>query len=290
VTIEQRSELNRFVDPSIPLTWEGRWRQIQMTLPLWVFSFVCFFEMVLFRGWLAENLSLDFLLTCMGGFLFLLFICFGGIETQVRIRQRSKRVIQFKENKIVVRPARIQSVPWKGVAKIQFEPIPEAPGMTKLKLFLPDRSNKRVSGRVFWAMILENCQRQDLLRYLQTKKTDALIRYQIEVLERPSTPESPARFPFLGMSLYTGGIYLLLHGGPMFLASLNSVHHDSGGNSKLTPEEAAKLQRFIARHFSSYAEFHHFFLTLGIGLTIAGLVLLITGWRLMKRKRTATQP
>ena len=87
------------------------------------------------------------------------------------------------------------------------------------------------------------------------------------------------------MSLYMSGMFLLLHGGPILLASLTHSHHDADDGSKYTPEESAKLIHFFAQHFSSKAEFHHFFLTLGIGLVGAGIALLFLGWRLMERKK-----
>ena len=60
------------------------------------------------------------------------------------------------------------------------------------------------------------------------------------------------------------------------------------GDSKLTAEESAKLRHFIAAHFSSREEFHHFFLTLSIVLIVAGIILMILGRRLMKRRTQVT--
>src|SRR5271166_6253795 len=131
MTIKENPDLNRFVDPSIPLTWAWRWRQIKMTLPIWVFIWVCFLEIWLFRAWLTDRLTLDFILTMIGSLFFLILFIFEIIEVKIRIRQRSKGVIQFKADKIVVRPASNQIVRWKSVEKFEFEPIPEAPRLTK---------------------------------------------------------------------------------------------------------------------------------------------------------------
>ena len=284
MTIEQRPELNRFVDPSIPLTWNWRWRQLKMTLPIWCFALAWLIEIWLFKAWLASKLALDGLAILLGAWLVMILFTFGMAEIQTRIQQRSKRIIQFKDNKIIVKPAKSGLVLWKRVAKFQFEPIPEMQGMTKLKLFLHGRPNEKMAGRTFWAMVLENpSQVQELVRYLQTKRTESPIGYEIEILERPAL-EPSVPFPFIGMSLYMGGMFLLLHGGPMLLGLLNHDHHDSDGDSKFTPEERAKLHQFLARHFSNKEELRHFFLTLSICLIVAGIALLVSGWWLMNRK------
>jgi len=213
----------------------------------------------------------------------------GLAEIQTRIQQRSKRIIQFKDNKIIVKPAKSGLVLWKRVAEFQFEPIPEMSGAMKLKLFLHGRANQKLSGRAFWATVLENrSQVQELTRSCKPKKTKRLPILKLNFLERPAQPALSAPFPFLGMSLYFAGVFLLLHGMPMLLAMLNHDHHDSGGNSNLTPVESANLARFISRHFSSREEFRHFYLILSICLTIAGVTLLALGWWLLNRKQPLT--
>ena len=119
MTIEQRPELNRFVDPSIPLTWGWRWRQIKMTLPIWVFIFACFFETGLLKAWLTDRLNGDFILTLTGVLVSLFLFIWGTIEIQVRLLHRSKRVLRIEDNRIVVSLAKNQSVDWKNVARFQ---------------------------------------------------------------------------------------------------------------------------------------------------------------------------
>lgn len=285
MTIEQNSELNRFVDPSIPLTWQWRWCQIKMTLPIWVFSFACILEMGLFKAWLSDKLSFGLLLTWLGYCLFALVLIFGIIEAQVRIRQRSKRVIRFESREILVKPAKNQLIRWNKVAKFQFEPIPEAPDLMKFKLFLRCRPNKKLPTHAYWAMVLQNqSQVQELTRYLQANKTETPTNYEIEILDRPWSPEYSTPFPFLGLSLGLGGMYLLLHGVPILLAVINRNRHDSDETSKLSPVESAKLGHFILKHFSSKEQFNHFFLILSISMIIVGILMMALGWRLMNGK------
>ena len=115
MTIEQRPELNRYVDPSIPLTWEYRWRLLKIIVPMWVFTCAFVTETALYRAWLSDRLTAGFCLTIFGACVFILCVLFGGNELQVRIRQRSKRTIQFKKKKIVIQPARDRFIPWKKI-------------------------------------------------------------------------------------------------------------------------------------------------------------------------------
>src|ERR1700690_624461 len=209
MTIEQKPELNRFVDPSIPLTWNYRWRQLKMILPLLVFWGVCFLEMGIWRAWLADKLSFDFILTLFGGCLFLFLFIFGMLEIQIRIGQRSKRVIQIEDKRIIVKPAKNQFIQWKQILKFQFEPISGASNFMKLKLH--GFASKKRPSRAIWSMVLEQpTQVQELVECLQKQQMEEPTSYQIEVLEEPLPPENSRAFPLLGMSLYFGGIFLLL--------------------------------------------------------------------------------
>lgn len=254
-----------------------------MLLPLLVFTCVCLLEMGVWKAWLADKLSFDFILTLLGGCLVLFLFIFGILEIQIRTGQRSKRVMQIEDKRIIVRPAKNQFIRWKRVSKFQFEPIPEAPGLMKLKLFGLASKKPR---RAIWSMVLENpAQVQELIGSLQKRAAEVPTNYQIELLEKPMPLEHPARFSFLGSSIYLSGMFLLLHGVPMLFATLGRSHHDSDGNSKLPLAEIAKLNHFFLKHFSSKEEFRHFLLTLSIILIVAGVFLLILGWLLMNRKK-----
>src|ERR1017187_5376256 len=106
MTIEQRPELNRFVDPSIPLTWNWRWRQFKMTLPIWLFILAFGVELWLFESWPSNNWHWDRPLVLFGGWLATIILVFGGAEIQVRIEHRSKRLIKFQDKKIILKPCK----------------------------------------------------------------------------------------------------------------------------------------------------------------------------------------
>jgi hypothetical protein len=292
MTIEQKPELNRFVDPSIPLTWGYRWVQLKFMLPAWLLVLAFFVEIGAFGTWRAGKFLLQPILASLGGWLAMILFVAGMMEIQIRARHRSKRVIQIEEKGITVKPAKNRFVSWKQILKFQLVPIPEAPDTSALILYLRARPGRRQSPRGFWAMVLENpSQTQDLVRYLQTRKAETPTSYEIEILERaePAEQQSPTPHLFLGMTLMMAGCFLLVHGGPMLVGILDRDHHDPGDGRKLSPEAAARLRQFILTHFSSKEELRRFFLTLSIVLIVAGVILMILGKWLM-RYRPAGKP
>jgi len=285
MTVEQKPELNRFVDPSIVLGWQYRWGQMKLLLPVLFFSWLLVVEIALIKAWLVNKLHWEILAILVGLGAGIFLVNLAALETRIRIRQRSKRVIQIEEKRIVIKPARNRFVPWKRVRKFQFEPVPDVPGLMKLKLFLKGRPNQKSSERAFWAMVLENTSAmRELMGCLQKKKTEGLTDFELEILERSATLENPAPFVFLGMTVFMAGWYLMVHGLPILFAFWGGGHHDSDERSKLSPEELARLRHFILSHFSSPEEFRHFFLALSIAVTVAGVALMISGSWLMKRK------
>jgi len=282
MTIEQKPELNRFVDPSIPLTWKWRWRQTTLLLPILLLALAFCVEVWLFKAWLSSDWRWDRLPVLVGIWLAMVVFISGTIEFQVRVRQRSKRVIQIKDDRIIIKPAKNQFVRWKHILKFQFEPIVESPNLMKLKLI---STAKKGQPRTFWPMVLENPTRvRELIGFLQKKKAEMPAHFEIEVLDKPLLPGPPARFPFLAMLLMSGGFFLLLHGLPLFLIGVaNPGHDDSENDLQLTPSEKAKLGQFLLKHFSSVEELRRSYIVAGGALTLFGLLLMIGGWFLIKQ-------
>ena len=283
MTIEQPPELNRFVDPSIPLTWAYRWRQFQLMLPIWGFIWLCLIETGVTKAWFADRLTWDFISILLGCCLFMVVMVFGLVEIQIRIRQRSKRILQIKEQKIVIKPAKQPFIRWQQVSKFQFEPVAEMPGLTILTIF-GFRLKKAAAPRALWSVVLDNStQVKELLGCLQLNKATTSASYEIETLANPLPIGPVVPLPMLGMSLYFGGLYLLLHGGPLLVLVLFGGH--SGHNSSHSDMSAAKkawLGNLLTRHFSSVAQFDHFVFWLGLGLTCLGIIFLVWGSYLIR--------
>jgi hypothetical protein len=282
MTIEQRPELNRFVDPSIIEPWRNRWQRLKLFLPIWLYGLACLLELGLFGAWLTNKPLLECLAVSTGPLLtiFLLFIILG--EFFVRSGHRSRRVIQFQADKIILGSGKFPCVAWKDVSKIQLEPIAESPSLTKLILthFGPQKKRRQRS----YMLVIENpAEVQELIACLRKQKTEAPSNYEIAVLDAPSPPPQVPDL-FWSMSLFFAGLFLLYHGAPILLKLLGREHHEPNDDSRFTPEQQAKLAHFMAQHFANRAEFRHFFLTLSIGLTIAGVALIVLGGWLLKRK------
>jgi hypothetical protein len=113
MTIEQKSELNRFVDPSIPLTWQWRWRQFKFVLPIWCFIWACYLEMGITAAWLRDKINSEFIADLVGGLFIFTAVMWALIEILVRWRQCSKRILRIKDKQIVVSPAKNNIVLWK---------------------------------------------------------------------------------------------------------------------------------------------------------------------------------
>jgi hypothetical protein len=129
----------------------------------------------------------------------------------------------------------------------------------------------------------------EIIRVLEAKKQVFQLNFEITNLSQPSqdTPAKP--FPYLGASLYLTGFYLLLHGMSLLGAVLQNHPHHSEDSAKIGAEASATLRRLTLKYFSSVQEFLHFFLMLSICLIVAGIILLIGGWRLMNGKTQDTQ-
>ena len=282
MTIEQKSELNRFVDPSIDEPWLYRWQRLKLVLPIWFYILAFFFELAFFMAWLSNKPLPDALFVSVGPWLaiFLLFAILW--EILVRLGHRSKRVLQFQADKVILGPGKSPCVAWKDVSKIQFEPIAASNNLTKLILTrLRPRKKHRQTNDM---LVIENpVQAQELIDYLRKQKAETSTNFGIVVLDAPS-PRHPLPNLFWSMSIFFMGLFLIYHGAPILMALSSLSGHKSDDDSRFTSEQRAKLGHFLAQHFSSKAELHHFFLTLSISLIVAGVALLILGWRLMNRK------
>jgi hypothetical protein len=283
VTIEQKPELNRFVDPSIPLTWRYRWEQYRRLLPLILFCSVCLLDQALLHAWLADQMFLGVFVKIAVCGLAISLVLFLGLEFGIRSRHRSKRVIRIEDKGIYLKPSKRQLIRWKEVSAWLAEPIPQEPELSKLTVLL---SQSKKPQKTAWSMVLDKSQMRTMFAELELRKNIPPANFQIDILNEPSLPESRTRFSMAGLCLYLFGFYLLLHGGPLLLSGLTHGHsHGDSGGSKFTSAEIEKLARFFQAHFSSKAEVRHFFIVAGSVLTGLGLVFMVWGWLLMKRLR-----
>ncbi len=285
MTVEQKPELNRFVDTSIPITWAWRRRQFKFVLPIWCFIWVCYLEMGIIAAWLNDKLAWDFISKLIGGLLAFTGIMWTLAEILVRLRQRSKRILKIEDKRIVVSPAKNGFVPWKKVCRFQFEPISELPNSRKLTIFLCDFKKRAQAERQFWMIVLEqSSQATELACCLESKRTETGSNFEIVSLKETAKPIQGRPFPFAGMSFTMAGMYFLLHGIPLLGVALEKNHGHSDGNRKLGAYAAAVIKHCVQQYFSNIQELHNFTLRLSIGLIVAGLFFYFLGAKLMNRE------
>ena len=289
MTIEQKPELNRYIDPTIPLTWVYRKRAIMVMLPVVIFLWVTAFERVLLMVLTSNPLKQDTMWGAFGGLvaglLFITALIFGGMEWATRLQHHAKRKLQILENRIVITPARTKFIKWKRIVKFQFRPVISAPNLTILEVF----AKIQISRPLRWAMVLDNPdQVQELVRQLKGGKLESHLDYEIEMLKEPVEMGPLPPVSVWGGIISVGGVVFLLNGIAMFMAWMSL----SGFISPPEPSHAhasSPLSRFVAAHFSSREEYIQFLLTLGVSLSAVGVGLMVWGKRIAKRTIMAGQ-
>lgn len=136
MVIEQKPELNRFIDPSIPVTWAKRRRAFKIALPVWIFACVCMLEMGLLLTSTSGQFSWDKSITMAASSVVMFVFFWVMIEAQIYFYGQSKRTLTIKDKRIVMNPVKQPSMPWKSIARFQFEPILENASLTKLSVFV----------------------------------------------------------------------------------------------------------------------------------------------------------
>ena len=274
MTIEQKAELNRFVDSSIPVTWAKRWCAFKLALPVWAFACVCMMEMSVISTSKVGQFSWESGLVMAAGSIFMFAFFWGMIEAQIYFYGHSKRTITIKDKCIVMNPVKQPNFRWKAIARFQFEPILGNPPLTKLTIFV-HRVNRIAKH---FALVIENpVQVQEVIRALESKRKATATDFKIVALSKPEPPPAVARPSVFAMSLTMAGAYLLLHGLPLLGIALMPRNHSPNNPADFHPGIITVLGQFLADHFSNIEQLRHFYLGLGIALTAAGLALIF--WR-----------
>src|SRR5712671_4898808 len=288
---EQPAELNRYVDPTIPLTWAVRWRLTKPSLPMLICCLVLLVEQVAFRLWLNDrSLTSEFplLLTCA---LFPIFFIPLVVEAQVRLAHQTKRRITLDAKRVLISPGKSNRITWKQISAWRFQPVPTVAGLTKLTV----EYALGVKGKIRreWSMILRQPDQEHAflseLDYFRQKESNSAPVVRLA----EGAASTAANRSFRGMVAFALGFYLLLHGLPLFLVGLAppTRHHDeSSSTSRFSAKERAKLKRTVAQHFSSPEQFRVFLLVVGGGLTGLGAVFYFWGLSFTKKPDAATAP
>lgn len=276
--LEQRAELNRYVDPTIPLTWVIRWRFLKAIFPLLFCCSALLVEQVGFRLWLNDRSLVSELPLLVVCFLFPIVLIAAAFETLTRIGHRSKRTIKLDSKHVSISPAKYSRLPWRQIRAWQLEPIPEAAGLSKLTLsYSLGKGTKRLRK---WCMVLRQAdQEHELICELEQPAERGVNSTEVARLSAPAPPKKNTRRArsMLAVAL---GLYCILHGLPLLGAGLlpaNRPAEESPSNSRFTGKERAKLKRVVRQTFSSPEQFRRFLLVVGGGLTTLGAGLYFWG-------------
>jgi hypothetical protein len=280
---EQAAELNRYVDPSIPLTWAVRWQALKPSLPLLICGSLFLLEQVALRLWLNDRSlrsELPLLAACALIPIALIMVAF---EAQVRITHRSKRRLKLEANHVSISPAKYSRVAFKRIRSWRFEPL-DAPEFSKLTLeYCLDQKRKLLRE---WSMVLQPEQERAFLSEMeqlrQTSSTDAEVARLIQPLVRKKVKRRLRSSAALAL-----GFYCLMHGLPLLGGSLfasSAESESSGRESQFSAREKARLREFVTRHFASPGEFRKFMIVASGTLTMLGAGFYFWGLSAIKKE------
>jgi len=277
----QPAELNRFVDPTIPLSWAVRWGLIRPLWPLLLVSWVAVVEAVAIQLLLSEVSAESAISRMLIVTVALPVGLLCGLELSVRLGHWTARRLQIRDRGVRFSHAKHGNVPWKRVLLFRIQPISGQPGLAKLSIeYAIDKKAKR---KRTWSIVLEHPDQTAALRAQLGQQRDRGV-LQAPLVELPEPVEStktPIRI--LGVGRGALGWYVLAHGLALLGAGLVLDRPDRQERSTL-PEQRTKAFHTIAQHFSSAEQFRQFILLTGAGLTACGLGFYAWGMRAMLRK------
>jgi len=284
---EQPAELNRYVDPTIPLTWAVRWQSAKTSLHMLLCCSVLLVEQAAFRLWLNDRSLLSGLHLLSACALVPIVFIPLFVEAQIRLGHRTKRKIKLQAKKVSISPAKCTRIPWKQISAWRLQPVANAPGLTKLTMQYALGSKGKMARE--WSMVLRQPEQEHsfLSELEQFRQMDSNAAPVVRCA-KSAVPQTSNR----GLRSTAGvalGIYLLIHGFPVFMVGLTGpTRHsdDSSSDSRFSPNERAKLKQTVIRHFSSPQQFRTFLLVVGGGLTGPGAAFYFWGLSPIKRSDT----
>jgi hypothetical protein len=282
--LEQAAALNRYVDPSIPLTWAFRWQALKAALPLLICTSLFLVEQVAFRLWLNDrSLRSEWPLIAVAALVPTALIMLG-FEAQVRITHRSKRKLKLEAKQVSVSPAKFSRFALERIWSWRLEPIAEAPELSKL--MLEYSLNKKRKPLREWSMVLRRDQESVFLSEMEQLRRAGSTPAEVVRLTEPLVRRKVKR-RLRSAAAVALGFYCLMHGLPLLGGSL----FPSGGESaqarrgsQLTAREKAKLRGFLAQHFASPEEFRKFLIVASGTLTMLGTGFYFWGLSAIKKE------
>lgn len=269
--IEQPANLNRFVDPTIPLTWSKRWEIVRPLFPLLVACAILMVEMIALRLWLdGQSVLLNWPRLVVAPLL-IMAVLLGGIELQLRLRHRTKRWLKLDALRITTQQGLL---PWKRLVSWRLEPVPDEPSLRKLTV--EHRWSKKASRTR--SIVLQHPEHTQILKSEVEHLRQRNIT-EVPLVELAESLPTPKRRRIRGMVAVALGFYLFIHGCPLLLVGLTASDKPAGSKDDTRPPSPGveKLGRLLAKHFSSAKQLRIAFVFTGAVLTGTSLACYVWG-------------
>lgn len=264
--IRQPAKWNRYVDPSIPLTWRKRWQEVRTALPILCITVFLFLEMTLLRAFFdGVEVGRDKLLV-----LFLVFPLFITLflEAAIRGSHWMPRTLILRRKGLTWEHHKVLSWGWRPVKAFEFADIPGSGGAKKVCLRIVTRKGVTIRKCL---VLAESSQVSELETALRQR--DNFDGADYEVLEHDAKAVKP-RLRLLPIWCWALGFFFLVHGLPLLGLALTK------GGSEETPEQKQASEErpvnpvvrdWVIRNVKTEEQLARIFLISGITFTAAAV-------------------
>jgi hypothetical protein len=266
---EQPKELNEFVEARRAMTFEERWTQIMLIMPMWAAVCIYLTELRLAMGmtvWPALATA------CL---LILLAIGMARLLDRAGLDRRYKRTLELNDRGIRTSRTGPWTVRWKAIASFIIEPAGQLDEFKRITVRFINRNPRR------WSMVLaDTLEYQALLAELKRRQAAGDGKFTIEIFHQPIPPPKEIRLKLAPHWLMALGFLLVLNGLPILAGILpKDDNYEPHRPVKINP----KLATWVQRNFTNFDDFRHFLLVTGGALTGAGVGCMSLGGWLVNR-------
>jgi len=292
MTYEQPADLNRFVAGPISSFWAGRWQRSRIYLPLLAFIAFCSVETLAWQLWGRDQLNLRALAPGLLPAAVLLVFILAWNEIRRFGERHSRRTLNLLASGISFNAPGTDPIPWPKVVAFWGEDVPGESQWSKVTI---EYFGWRQAGPPLRRTIVLEKREQypALLSELDRVRQAQRLGFRIELDQHLPPAPAPARHFMLGLWLIVAGMLLLLHGGPLLLASLANQHEAPGQAEFINawPElKSPKLAAFVKAHFANAAEFRSCLAETGGALCVLGAAFCVAGNLAGRRKADHALP
>jgi hypothetical protein len=290
MTFEQPANLNRYILPPIPVTWGFRWKLFKFFLPITLFCAALIIESLLIKAWGRDNWGDWLFLRILMAICVLPVALDFYVEFGLWARHKREKSIKLEEDHVQTGPDLTRRIPWQQIAAWQFNNLSDEKNYRVATLeyatikykWGPQRRKKLQRDSI----VLEKSQTDQLISEVKSRRQKDGLDFSISDQESNFVPKS---FELKNVDvainyLFFAGAFLLIEGLPLLLAGMGMK--DDSPDPDFNPNPNGSFAKFVRAHFSSVAGFRHFCVITGAILCGSGLLLIIWGGLLNKKRKT----